>query len=253
MVQLDLQGRTKVETAIARIREFEPPEGYYLAFSGGKDSTVLYDLAVRSDVAFDAHYQVTGIDPPELVQHIKRHYPDVRFEMPPESIFAKVAKKGLPRRQGRWCCEFLKERGGAGRRVLLGIRWAESTRRKISRRMVETCFRDDTKTYVNPIIDWNDAEVWAYIKARGLPMCSLYDEGFTRLGCILCPMAGRQRRLLDAARWPKIAQAWYRAAERYWNKGTAGRNAFASPQAFWDWWLSDRAKPDESQLGMFEN
>ena len=30
--------RDKVELAIMRLREFEPPEGYYLAFSGGKDS-----------------------------------------------------------------------------------------------------------------------------------------------------------------------------------------------------------------------
>jgi phosphoadenosine phosphosulfate reductase len=40
----------KVKVSIARLIEFEPPEGYYLAFSGGKDSVVIYDLAVKAGV-----------------------------------------------------------------------------------------------------------------------------------------------------------------------------------------------------------
>ena len=41
--QIDLMGNTldKVQTAIDRLRAFEPNEGYYLAFSGGKDSVVI--------------------------------------------------------------------------------------------------------------------------------------------------------------------------------------------------------------------
>jgi hypothetical protein len=40
--QLNLDGRDKVAESINRLRQYEPPEGYFLAFSGGKDSVVLY-------------------------------------------------------------------------------------------------------------------------------------------------------------------------------------------------------------------
>ena len=35
------------------------PKGYYLAFSGGKDSQALYHLAKMADVKFEPHYAVT--------------------------------------------------------------------------------------------------------------------------------------------------------------------------------------------------
>ena len=43
--QINMYGNDKVETAIKRFQTFEPPEGYYLAFSGGKDSCVIKALA----------------------------------------------------------------------------------------------------------------------------------------------------------------------------------------------------------------
>ena len=61
----------KVETAIQRLRVFEPPEGYYLAFSGGKDSQCIYHLCKEADVRFDAHYSLTTVDPPEAVYFIR--------------------------------------------------------------------------------------------------------------------------------------------------------------------------------------
>ena len=60
-----------MKQAIDRLQTFEPPEGYYLAFSGGKDSQTIYHLAQEAGVKFDAHYNVTGIDPPELVYFIR--------------------------------------------------------------------------------------------------------------------------------------------------------------------------------------
>lgn len=53
--QVNIFGKSKVDVAIDRIRAFEPPDGYYLAFSGGKDSQCIYHLAKMADVSFDAH------------------------------------------------------------------------------------------------------------------------------------------------------------------------------------------------------
>lgn len=75
--QLNFQGKDKVQTAIERLKVFEPEEGYYLAFSGGKDSVVVKALANMAGVKYDAHYNVTTVDPPELVQFIKEKHPDV--------------------------------------------------------------------------------------------------------------------------------------------------------------------------------
>lgn len=65
--QLNIYGKTKVEVAIERLKAFEPPDGFYLAFSGGKDSIVVKKLADMAQVKYDAHYSVTSVDPPELM------------------------------------------------------------------------------------------------------------------------------------------------------------------------------------------
>lgn len=80
--QLNMAGQDKVETAIKRLQTFEPPEGYYLAFSGGKDSVVIKALADMAGVKYDARYNLTSVDPPELVRFIKDEHPDVVIEVP---------------------------------------------------------------------------------------------------------------------------------------------------------------------------
>ena len=139
MICTDGQIRTKVETAIKRLQSFEPPEGYFVAFSGGKDSQCIYHLCQMAGVKFDAHYNVTSVDPPELVHFIKRQYPDVIFDLPRYADGSRITMWNLiqkysmpPTRMVRYCCEELKESRGEGRVVVTGVRWAESARRKAS-------------------------------------------------------------------------------------------------------------------------
>lgn len=253
LAQLDFEGRNRVDVAIMRLRQFEPPGGYHLAFSGGKDSVVLYDLAIKSGVKFDAHYNITGIDPPELVYFIRQHYPNLVWEKPLENIWHLVERKGLPRRNARFCCEYLKEHSGAGRVVVTGIRAQESWRRQ-RRQMVEVCRWVKAKSFLHPIIDWSTNEIWEYIREKRLPYCSLYDEGFKRLGCVLCPMTTARQAGRDMARWPKIAEAWYRACERFFAKGTEGTQRWSSAREMFEWWLSRKAvanEIDDGQHSMF--
>lgn len=137
--QLDFNGIDKVEKAIQRLKLYEPPEGYYLCFSGGKDSVVIKALADMAGVKYDAHYNVTSVDPPELVRFIKREYPEVEFEYHYDkngkriTMWSLIASKQMPpTRLARYCCAYLKESGGGGRLKITGVRWAESTRRKNS-------------------------------------------------------------------------------------------------------------------------
>ena len=137
--QLDFNGLDKVDKAIMRLQTYEPEEGYYLCFSGGKDSCVIKALADMAGVKYDARYSVTSVDPPELVYFIKDKYPDVEFEYTRDKDGNRVTmwnlipkKKMPPTRIARYCCAQLKETGGKGRLKITGVRWAESARRKRS-------------------------------------------------------------------------------------------------------------------------
>lgn len=271
-IGLDSKIRDKLQIAIDRLKAFEPPEGYYVAFSGGKDSQCVYHLCKLAGVKFDAHYAVTSVDPPELVHFIKSHYPDVEFEHQywddgkPEHYYPNGRPKPItmwnliadntlpPTRKVRYCCASLKEPGGKGRITVTGVRWSESINRKKShdvvgfhgkpvgtrkiaeangaefklnkhgevimnddndaaRRTVEQCYRT-RKTLVNPIVDWDEEDVWDFLNDLGVKHCSLYDEGFKRLGCIGCPLSGSKHMIRDFERWPKYKEMYIRAFQK---------------------------------------
>ena len=95
----------KVQIAIERLQQFEPPEGYYLAFSGGKDSIVLKRLADLSGVAYDAHMNMTTVDPPEVLQYVRQYYPDVEMVRPEKTMWQLIIERGMPpTRKMRYCC-----------------------------------------------------------------------------------------------------------------------------------------------------
>ena len=83
-----------------------------------------------------------------------------------------------------------------------------------TRQMVEQCYIK-RKTTINPIVDWLDEDVWEFIKeVAKVPYCELYDQGFTRLGCIGCPLQGREGMLRDFERWPRYKKLYIRAFDR---------------------------------------
>ena len=139
LVEYTLFGiKDKVKTAIERLKMFEPADGYFLAFSGGKDSQCIYHLAKMAGVRFTAHYSHTTVDPPELVYFMRKQYPDVIFNYPKLSMWQLIVQKRFPMtRHRRYCCSVLKEQDGKGRTLVTGIRWAESPRRKNTRGLLE--------------------------------------------------------------------------------------------------------------------
>ena len=244
--------RDKVQIAIERLRQFEPDEGYYLAFSGGKDSITIYRLAEMAGVQFDAHYRVTTVDPPELVKFIKAHYPHVARDRPEMSMFRLILhKRWPPMRQARWCCEVLKEGDHKGRFEVTGTRWAESPRRKAQVQMINQCVTRHNRI-LNPIVDWADADVWEFIHREGLAYCSLYDEGFKRLGCILCPLGGQPER--EAERWPQFKQAYIRTFDRVVAlRRQEDRSChFQTGQELFDWWIKRHTKAALQEARLFD-
>ena len=231
--------------------------GYYLAFSGGKDSQALYHIAELSGVKFDAHMNFTSVDPPEVIRFVKKQYPEVDFIKPKKSIYQlAVEKQILPTMRVRWCCAEYKENTGAGRVTLIGIRHQESSRRakrneveipnrkysgtlegldeyrnelraKRARRKSKKngvnitnadqeqtlgCISGKESLLISPIIHWTEQDVWEFLnKVMEVPHCSLYDEGWHRIGCIGCPMSSVNQKKIENIRYPHVKRNWIKA------------------------------------------
>lgn len=190
------------QKAIMRLREAaDTSERFYKAplivtTSGGKDSSVCVALAEKAGIEFEVMHNHTTVDAPETVYFVRRefkrleekgikctvNYPHYKGER--VTMWSLIPQKLMPpTRLVRYCCSILKERGGQGRYITTGVRWAESTKRKNNRgiyetipsdprkkivlnndnddrrRLFETCMRQH-KAVCNPIIDWTDADVW---------------------------------------------------------------------------------------------
>ena len=260
--------QSKIEYSIALLRkceqmalDYDPDNGFYLAFSGGKDSQALYHLAVMAGVKFKAHMNLTSIDPPDVIRFVKRNYPDVELIKPKMSIYDMAIKTHLlPTRRIRWCCAKFKEMSGAGKVTLIGIRHAESARRskrnevetgdrKFSgnfdqfsehRETMVTCVGGKDKILVSPIINWTERDVWGFLNGNGIKHCSLYDEGYTRIGCILCPMSNYKQKLKDCQRFPRVRRKWIQTIQKLIDAGYINRS-FTDAEFGFNWWISDKS------------
>ena len=243
----------------------------YVAFSGGKDSVAVYGVCRMAAMELgsnvldmcDFEYNITNVDPPELVTFIKTEFPFVHRNRPEKTMWQLIPERRMPpTRLVRYCCSELKERGGAGRFCVTGVRRAESIRRRgrgifedfgrtkaearilfedndEDRRELEHCIPKQ-KYICNPIVDWSEEDVWRFIKAQGLPYCSLYDEGFHRLGCIGCPMSSRKEKLRDFERWPKYRNQYVRTFDRMIaaRKEAGLSTEWETGEQVLEWWIS---------------
>lgn len=255
------------------------PLGYVVGYSGGKDSEVLVDLFIKSGVKFVVIHNHTGLDAPETVYFIRKKFKQWREQgidcriYYPKKTFWKLCKekKMLPTRIQRFCCAELKERNDIPELKFathsFGVRKTESVKRASHRDSIETrntesfgtkshqMFHFDkaekvkqtsacyTNKYfiVNPIAYWTEQEVWDYIHENEIEYNPLYDKGYSRVGCIGCPMAGKHR-IEELVKYPKYKALYKKLAEEIektmindnWKINSKGKYS-----SYFEWWLED--------------
>ena len=286
--------RCKDDIAVKLLQFYEPlalerdPRGYSVGYSGGKDSLVLKQLFHEAGVKHFCRYNITGLDAPEVVYFIRRKFEEYKSEGVPcsqimykRNIIKQMEAHGTPpTRLIRYCCQELKESRSADFAhcvMSFGVRKYESNNRAQNRdelevgrklfsfddsekrQQFEVCYASGSsgEIRVNPIAYWTESDVWEFIHDRKLEYCSLYDEGFKRLGCIGCPMAGKKR-LMEFERFPAFERIWRKGFEAMWNARQAKIKAGSSPpikfqsvEEWWDWWLELTPKGemfDDNQL-----
>ena len=265
-----------------------------ITYSGGKDSDTILKLAQIAKIPFEVLHSHTTADAPETVYHVRNKFRelelssikcDIDYHVQPDgkrvTMWNLIPRKLMPpTRLMRYCCSELKEGGGKDRFIITGVRWAESAARKKNRGSLEVIARrkerslilsndndEDRRLFencqmagkrvVNPIIDWTTEDVLDFCKAEKVNLCPLYAEGWHRVGCIGCPMAGKKR-YMEFARYPTYKKAYIAAFDRmieerkrrdmmkcFTRMGDTGVDVF-------HWWMEDGILPGQTVLPGFE-
>lgn len=290
----DYKPRDIESSAIELIKYFEPlalqhdPRGYCVAVSWGKDSMVNLNLFIKAGVKFFIQWNITGIDPPELTYFGRKQA--YELELKGYKIVPKYPEKSMiklivdhctpPTALMRYCCDQLKEKKTLDNCNCIhsfGVRWDESPSRangretlevisksknnirlfndnSENRKQFEVCMAKGVKA-LNPIVSWSTEDIWDYHKTEKIPYCRLYDCGFSRLGCVGCPLANKPNRLFEFKMFPEFKHYYMLAFEKMVierkRRGVDEKRIaegerpmpFDTASNVWNWWIERKSLP----------
>lgn len=204
------------------------------------------------------------------------HYPE-------KSMWKLIPEKSMPpTRTVRYCCKVLKELSTPNRIVGTGVRKDESVQRSsrndfevVGRTKKErkdftlehteevyeeaqkhdeiwdcqliTSAKQNKKLVCNPIFRWTHNDIWDYIHENHIKYNPLYDKGYLRVGCIGCPMGGRNSMLKEFSDFPKIKDLYMRSFDRMIKarKAKGMPTKWKSADDVFKWWTNDPNIPGQ--------
>lgn len=195
---------------------------FYVAFSGGKDSVVAFDLVQRAlpHNQMKVLFGDTGMEFPDtyrVMDLIKEKCEELGIEYLRASSKLNTEQTwrlfGPPAVTNRWCCSVHKtspqimllqeQTGNQGftGMAFTGIRGDESVSRS-EYDDVNYGSKHRGQYSCHPILEWNSAELFAYIYQENLILNEAYKKGNTRAGCLVCPMSSGKHEYLKAQCYP---------------------------------------------------
>ena len=204
------------------------PEQIVVSFSGGKDSTVTADLAIKalSNPSLVHIFGDTTLEFPSTSEYAERYrlfHPEAIFQISrndDQNFYDVCDDIGPPARMMRWCCSMFKT--GPITRIInslygseqiltfYGIRKSESVSRSKYNRIEDSAdaVKIKQQTVASPIFFWKDIEIWLYILAEGIDFNNAYRLGYDRVGCWCCPNNNIRAQFLSRIYMPEKAKAW---------------------------------------------
>lgn len=196
-----------------------------LAYSGGKDSEVIFNLLTQviPPDEFFVIYTNTGMELPDTLEFIEsrikseqRLYPSLKFTVANQihDIGYSWKQFGPPSRFHRWCCsvtktvpfyiELAKHTTEHNQTLLFeGVRRSESHNRANHDREALSV-KHNLVINSRPIINWNDTEVYLYLLSKNIELNPAYRKGLTRVGCSLCPFSSNWSELMIRQIYPNL-------------------------------------------------
>jgi phosphoadenosine phosphosulfate reductase len=202
----------KLKALLAEIaRDFSPVT---FANSLGAEDMVLTDLIVKEKLAIEIFSLDTGRLPLEtydLMAKVQEHYGlKLKIFTPRAELLEPFVRENginafydsVEMRKG--CCHVRKveplQRALSGKKAwITGMRAQQSaTRDGLPVRAFDA---GNGLEKFNPLADWSEKEVWAYIKQNGVPYNALHDKFYPSIGCAPCTRAVTPGEDIRAGRW----------------------------------------------------
>ncbi len=202
----------KAQALLAEIaRDFSPAT---FANSLGAEDMVLTDLIVKGKLGIEIFSLDTGRLPLEtydLMAKVQEHYGlKLKVFAPRAELLEPFVRKNginafydsVEMRKG--CCHVRKveplQRALGGKKAwITGMRAQQSaTRDGLAVRAFDA---GNGLEKFNPLADWSENEVWAYIKQHGVPYNALHDKFYPSIGCAPCTRAVTPGEDVRAGRW----------------------------------------------------